>query len=152
MCGDGRRCRRSGRDARPQQSTSSPVTGLITASLRITERMMVNEQNIKVTAEDFQSLGQKLEALHSTLSEGEAHVFGFLMESASAGAGQIPAPAWITPYFKYKPRGARQLVTGGADGLTVLLTGRGKLIVVKPEGPLPVERPADVLAAIPIRG
>ena len=113
---------------------------------------MANELNIKVAAEDFQSLGKKLEALHSTLPDAEAHIFEFLMESASAGAGQIPAPSWITPHFKYRPRGGSHLVAGGPDGLTVVLTGRGRLIVVKPEGPLPVERHADVLAAIPIRG
>lgn len=124
----------------------------ITAALQSTEGIVANEQDIKVAAEDFQSLGQKLEALYSTLSEGEAHVFGCLMESAASGAGQIPPPAWITPHFKYKPRGGAHLIAGGADGLTVLLTGRGKLIVVKPGDPLPEGRHTDVLGAIPIRG
>ena len=74
------------------------------------------------------------------------------MEAVAAGARQAPPPSWITPRFRYKPRGAKALVAGGADGLTILINSHGKITVVPPIGPLPMDRHTDVLAAIPIRG
>ncbi|HYM13909.1 MAG TPA: hypothetical protein VEU62_24435 [Bryobacterales bacterium] len=112
---------------------------------------MAKKLRVKVARADFEKLGQKLERLYSTLSSGEAHVFEFLMEGAAAGAGQWPPPAWITPRFRYKPRGAQMLVAGGADGLTILINSHGKITVVPPIGPLPFDRHADALGAIPIR-
>ena len=105
----------------------------------------------RVEAADFESLGRKLEQLHATLSPSEAHVFAFLMESAAAGAAQFPPPPWLVPRFTYRPRGARHLITGGNEGLTVVITGRGKIIIVHGD-PLPTEFPNDALGAIPIRG
>ena len=107
-------------------------------------------ERVQVTPKAFEALGQKLERLHSTLSSDEANIFEFLMESAAAGAGQWPPPSRIHPKFRYKPRGAKALVAGGADGLTILINAHGKITVVPPEGPLPTDRSA--LGAIPIQG
>jgi hypothetical protein len=112
---------------------------------------MTNEKRVKVDGRDFESLGLKLQRLHSTLSTNEAYIFEYLMEEAAAGAGQWPQPPWIKPRLKYKPRGARMLVAGGADGLTILINSHGKITVVPPQGPLPTDR-GDALGAIPIRG
>jgi len=93
--------------------------------------------------------------LHSSLSTPERQVFEFLLESAADAAGQSPPPPWMKSRFRFKPRhprGATMLVAGGSDGLTILITRSGKIIVVPPEGPLPTDRDADVLGAIPING
>ncbi|HLW64323.1 MAG TPA: hypothetical protein VKS79_03320 [Gemmataceae bacterium] len=113
-----------------------------------------SDDQVKVKSADFESLGKKLEAFHSKLTEGEANIFEFLIENAAAAASLTPPPKWFTvrPHFKFKPRGAKHLVSGGADGLTILITGRGKIIVVPPEGPLPTEVPTDVLGAVRIQG
>ena len=107
---------------------------------------------IKVKPREFESLGKKLERLFSTLPPGEAAVFSFLMEAVAIGAGQAPPPSWITPRFRYKPRGAKALVVGGSDGLTILINSHGKITVVPPIGPLPMDRHTDALGAIPIQG
>jgi hypothetical protein len=107
---------------------------------------------IKVKPGEFESLGKKLERLFANLSPGEAEVFSFLMEAVAIGAGQAPPPAWITPHFRYKPRGAKALVVGGSDGLTILINAHGKITIVPPIGPLPMDRHTDVLGAIPIQG
>jgi len=111
---------------------------------------MAGGNRVKVTRKELESLGRKLEKLHSTLSSGEAAAFEFLVESAVAAAGFAPPPPWITPRFRYKPRGAKMLVAGGADGLTILINSHGKITVVPPIGPLPTER-FGALGAIPIR-
>ena len=110
---------------------------------------------VKLNTADFESLGQKLERLHSSLSTPERQVFEFLLESAADAAGQSPPPPWMKSRFRFKPRhprGAKMLVAGGSDGLTILITRSGKIVVVPPEGPLPTDRDADVLGAIPING
>ena len=46
-------------------------------------------------------------------------------------------------------RGEKLLVAGGDDGLTVLVTRDGRVIVVQPEGPLPgPERVREAVAMI----
>jgi hypothetical protein len=112
--------------------------------------MHTNNQ-IKVSAKDFESLGQKLEQLHASLSPAEAHVFEFFIENAAAAAGQFPPPPWFRPHFRYKPRGGAGLVAGGVDGFTILIKSNGKIIVVPPIGPLSLDR-SGLLAAIPISG
>ena len=107
-------------------------------------------EKTRVTPADFSSLGEKLQRLRATLSAGEAKVFEYLMESAGAGAGQLPPPSWFRLRFKYKPRGAKMLVAGGVDGLTILINSHGKITVVPPEGPLPTDRTG--VGAIPING
>ena len=103
---------------------------------------------------DFESLGKKLQQLHSTLPKGEARFFEFLMESAAEAACQKPPPPWIASRFRPKPHGAKTgiVVVGGADGLTVLVGRYGNFTVIEPEGPLPMERKTEILGAIPIRG
>jgi len=111
---------------------------------------MPARDKIRVSPADFASLGEKLQRMRKTLSAGEANVFEYLMESAGAAAGQWPPPSWFRLRFKYKPRGAKMLVAGGADGLTILINSHGKITVVPPEGPLPTDRTGA--GAIPING
>jgi hypothetical protein len=113
------------------------------------------QERVEVKRADFESLGTKLEKLYSQLSQGEASIFEFLMENAVSAARQDhPPPKFVTnnlkPRFRFKPRGGAHLVAGGSDGLTIVITGRGKMIVVPPKGPLPTERIVDVLGAIRI--
>jgi hypothetical protein len=114
---------------------------------------MPNQKPVRLKPRDFQSLGEKLQHLHSTLPPGEARFFEFLLESALAAAGQKPPPPWINTHIPSKPHGSKRgIVAGGADGLTILVNRYGKFYVIEPEGPLPTERGADILGAIPIRG
>ena len=111
---------------------------------------MANESQIQLDKSDFSGLGKKLEALHASLPPAEQALFEYLMEAAAAGAGQAPPPPWMHPKFKYKPRGAKALVVGGSDGLTVLINSHGQITVVHPEGPLPTDRTSA--GAIPFQG
>jgi hypothetical protein len=100
----------------------------------------MKDELVQVNAKDFASLSEKLQKLHGSLSANEANIFEWLIEAAAMGGGQAPPPPWIVQHFKYKPRGAKSLVIGGSDGITVLISGRGHITVVPPEGPLPTER------------
>lgn len=97
---------------------------------------MEPQETVSVTRADFISVGKKLEQFISQLSSQEQGVMTGLMELAAG------LPAWWQPqvpaHFKYKPRGAKYLVFGGADGLTVLI-GRSGIVVIHPEGPLPTD-------------
>ena len=114
---------------------------------------MPNQKPVRLEPRDFESLGEKLQQLHSTLPPGEARVFEFLLESAVTAAGQKAPPPWSNK-VRSKPHGSgkRAIVKGGADDLTILVNRYGKFYVIEPEGPLPTERRADILGALPIRG
>jgi hypothetical protein len=128
--------------------------GAATAQDKETAGGKKSKDRVEVKPGDFESLGKKLEGLK--LSQGEAHILEFLLENAASAARQVPPPKWlkdrlklqIKRNYKYRPRGAKHLVASGgagADGLTILVTGRGKIVVVRPEGPLPTELPEGVL-------
>jgi hypothetical protein len=109
----------------------------------------MKDDMVMVNPHDFDSLGEKLQKLHASLTPNEANIFEWLMEAAGAGAGQAPPPPWLqAPHFKYKPRGAKMLVVGGSDGLTILISGRGHVTKVPPEGPLPTDRGGYVGALV----
>ena len=97
---------------------------------------MADEQALTVTRADFDSVSRKFNAFVQALPPGEQAV----MEGVMQLAGQILP--WWGPigglHYRYHPRGAKHLVFGGADGLTVLF-GRSGFIVVHPEGPLPTD-------------
>jgi hypothetical protein len=115
--------------------------------LTLKAKKMQTEIQVKVNPDQIESLGRKLEHLYVNLSEVEKDVFQYLME-AIASEFKASLPLWLKPQIHIKPRGGRHLVIGGANGLLVVITGRGRLVVVKPEGPLPTEFPPDILGAI----
>lgn len=110
---------------------------------------MAKKDQVVLKEGDIKGLSEKLQGLYRSLPPGQAQLFEYLMEAAGLGAGQWPPPPWVQPKFKYKPRGAKVLVFGGADGLTILMNSHGKITVVPPIGPLPMDRTG---MAIPIPG
>lgn len=113
---------------------------------------MPNQKPVRLEPRDFESLGEKLQHLHSTLSPGEARVFEFLLKRAVTAAGN-KAPPPLVNKVRSKPHGSkRALVRGGADGRTVLVNRYGQFYVIEPEGPFPTELPAHILGAISISG
>jgi hypothetical protein len=51
----------------------------------------------------------------------------------------------------YRPRGAKELVVGGADGLTVLF-GRSGFTIWRPEGPLPLDHTGETFGGAVVLG
>ena len=94
----------------------------------------MNTNDIAVVARaDFEAVSRKLEAFIKELKPNEKEIMGWLMQLAGWSPSLFPFP-----HFHYKPRGAKMLVLGGADGLTVLF-GRGGFKIIPPEGPLPTD-------------
>lgn len=104
--------------------------------------MADEEPVVTVGPQDFDSLSRKITGFVDGLSEAEQGAFGWVMGRAAA------APPWpIQPKLRYRPRGAKHLVFGGSDGLTVLF-GRSGFHVIHPEGPLPTELSGYLGAAL----
>lgn len=104
---------------------------------------------VEVTAKEFEQLGQRLEDLHHALPHGEQEIFEWLMNSVGAplatDAADVSAELTInfpplkqTKIPRHPPAGGR-LILGGNDGLTIIIKANGRIIVVPPEGPGPVE-------------
>lgn len=79
---------------------------------------------------DVESFAKKLGAFHDQLQPNEKELFGWLMERAGYPPLQVPKS------FHYRPRGAKHLVIGGADGVLVTISRSG-VHVTPPIGPLP---------------
>ena len=93
---------------------------------------MKSEDTVKVTDVDFESASLKFGKFIQELKPNEKEIMAWMMGLA----GWSPSLSKLSP--RYKPRGAKHLVVGGADGLTILF-GRGGFTVVHPEGPLPTD-------------
>jgi len=92
---------------------------------------MESNDKVVVTKADFESVSRKLGAFIQELKPNEKEIMAWMMGLA----GWSPS---LSLHPHYKPRGAKMLVLGGADGLTVLF-GRGGFKVIPPEGPLPTD-------------
>lgn len=115
---------------------------------------MPQKTKVKVAPADFQSLGKKLQRLHSSLSSGEAHVFESLIGTLAPGANKLRQHGWFhIPRSWGVGHNVPTLVAGGSDGLTILVYKNGKVVVIGPEGPMP-EGPwlTGLGAIIPISG
>lgn len=94
---------------------------------------MKTDDTVVVTKPDFEAVSRKLGEFIKELKPNEKEIMGWLMQLAGW------SPSLFLPHrFHYKPRGAKVLVLGGADGLTVLF-GRSGFTVIPPEGPLPTD-------------
>ena len=82
-----------------------------------------------VTKADFEAVSRKLGGFIKELKPNEKEIMGWLLQLAAW------SPSLYSRPFHYKPRGAKMLVLGGADGLTVLF-GRSGFTVIHPEGPV----------------
>ena len=95
---------------------------------------MESPETVVVRPADFQSVSRKLGQFSAELKPNEKEIMAWML---SLAGGLFPAP--LPPLrIHYKPRGAKMLVLGGADGLTVLF-GRGGFTIIPPEGPLPTD-------------
>ena len=95
---------------------------------------MANEETMKVTRADFEAVGEKLEHFVSALTPAEQAVIAGIMQLVAK------VPPWWNPGIgaHYKPKGGKEVVFGGTDGLLVLFGYHG-FKVVHPEGPLPTD-------------
>jgi hypothetical protein len=92
---------------------------------------MASKDMAVVAKADFESLSRKLGGFIQELTPNEKEIVAWMLGLA----GWSPSLR-LSPH--YKPRGAKILVLGGADGLTVLY-GRSGFKVLPPEGPLPTD-------------